>query len=158
MMRDSHDGPRLSEDERRALLQSLMEVGPAKPVGYLPLYTIKDLVRQTPEAVAAAATARGLVTAQFGAAACCIKSGALYVYDREALASLLRKRADALLASGLPLDPDRFIAHIATVWFEKDHPAYSIIARAFGDTSPPLDTDSCPPTARTPWMLTSYRE
>jgi hypothetical protein len=127
--------PELSEHDRRALLRSLMEVGPSKPVGYLPLYTIEDFVLQTPEAVAAAATARGLTTAQFGSAACCIKSGALYVYDREALASLLRERADALFAAGLPLDPDRFVAHIATVWFEKDHPAYPIIARVFGDSS-----------------------
>jgi hypothetical protein len=112
-----------------------MEIGASKPVSYLPLYTIEDFVRQTPEAVAAAATARGLATAQFGSAACCIKSGALYVYDREVLASLLQERADAIVAAGLPLDPDRFVAHIATVWFEKDHPAYPIIARVFGDSS-----------------------
>jgi hypothetical protein len=117
------------------LLRSLTEVGPSKPVGYLPLYTIEEFVQLTPEAVAAAATARGLTTAQFGPAACCIKSGALYVYDREALASLLQERADAIFAAGLPLDPDRFVAHIATVWFEKDHPSYPIIVTVFGDNS-----------------------
>jgi hypothetical protein len=117
-----------SENERRALLRSLMEVGPSKPVGYLPL-------QLTPEAVAAASAACGLATAQFGPDACCIKSGALYVYDREVLAALLEETADAVRAAGLPFDPDRFVVHIASVWFEKDHPSYPIIATAFGDSS-----------------------
>jgi hypothetical protein len=124
-----------SENERRALLRSLMEVGPSKPVGYLPLHTIEELVQLTPEAVAAASAACGLATAQFGPDACCIKSGALYVYDREVLAALLEETADAVRAAGLPLDPDRFVVHIASVWFEKDHPSYPIIATAFGDSS-----------------------
>jgi hypothetical protein len=110
-----------------------MEVGPTKPVGYLPLYTVEQFVQLTPEAVAAAAIARGLAVAQFGPAACCIKSGALYVYDRKALADLLQESADAVAAAGLPSDPDRFVAHIAAVWFDMAHPAYSLIARAFGE-------------------------
>lgn len=83
--------PEPSETERQALLRDLTEVGPTKPVGYLPLYTIREFVQLTPEAVAATATAHGLATAQFGPAACCIKSGALYFYDREALADLLQE-------------------------------------------------------------------
>ena len=127
--------PEPSETERKALLRSLTKVGPTKPVGYLPLYTIEEFVQLTPEAVAAAATARGLATAQFGPAACCIKSGALYVYDREALADLLQESADAIAAAGLPSDPDRFVAHIATVWFDMAHPAYPLIARVFGEST-----------------------
>ncbi|SDR64238.1 hypothetical protein SAMN05519103_09566 [Rhizobiales bacterium GAS113] len=125
--------PEPSEDERQTLLRSLTEVGPSKPVGYLPLYTIKDFVQLTPEAVAAAATARGLATAQFGPKVCRIKSGALYVYHREALANLLQARAEPISAAGLPLDPDRFVAYIAAVWFGEDHPAHPIIATVFGD-------------------------
>ena len=118
-----------SETERH-WLRGLTDVGPTKPVGYLPLYTIEEFVQLTPEAVAAAATARGFATAQFGPAACCIKSGALYVYDCEALANFLQESADAIVAAGLPSDPDRFVAHIATVWFDTNHPAYPLIARA----------------------------
>jgi hypothetical protein len=125
--------PEPNEDERRTLLRSLTEFGPSKPVGYLPLYAIKDFVQLTPQSVAAAATARGLATAQFGPKVCCIKSGALYVYHREALSNLLHARADVISAAGLPLDPDRFVAHIAAVWFAKDHPVHPIIATAFGD-------------------------
>jgi len=48
------------------LLHSLTEVGPTKPVGYLPLDTIRNFVRQSPEAVAASANARGLMAVKFG--------------------------------------------------------------------------------------------
>jgi hypothetical protein len=123
--------PDLNEEERNELLRDLTEVGPSKPVGYLPLYTIKKFARTTPEALVAAAAARGLATAQFTPAECRIKSGALYVYHRETLADLLRASADA---AGLPLEPDDFIARIAAVGFERNHPAYPIIAAAFGDT------------------------
>jgi len=117
------------------LLRSLAEVGPSKPVGYLPPHTIDDFVQLSPEALAKAATARGLATAQFGPDICCIKSGALYVYDREVLAKLLHMQADVISAAGLPLDPDLFDALIATVWFAADHPVRPIIASAFGEAS-----------------------
>jgi hypothetical protein len=123
---------RPSEYEQLALLGSLTEVGPAKPVGYLPLYTIRDLAQLTPESVAASATARGLAAALFGPSECCIKSGALYVYHREALAILLQEKAATVCAAGLPIDPDRFVARIASIWFEPDHPLYPVIVAAFG--------------------------
>jgi hypothetical protein len=121
------------EDKRKTLLRSLTEVGSTKPVGYLPLQTIKDFVKLSPGTIAADATKRGLVAAQYGPDTCCIKSGALYVYDREALASLLQAQADAVSVAGLPHDPDRFVAHIAAVWYAEEHPAHRIIANAFGD-------------------------
>lgn len=122
----------VSEPTKAAsLLRSLNRVGPAKPVGYLPLNTVKDLVNV--EVVMANAAARGLAAAQFGPENCCIRSGALYVYDRQALRRLLRNHADLLAAANMPLDPDHFIARIAAVWLEPSHPVHSIIAQAFGD-------------------------
>jgi hypothetical protein len=47
----------------------------------------------------------------------------------------LQERAAVLSAADLSLDPDRFVAQIAGVWFEKDHPAYPVIGAAFGDGS-----------------------
>jgi hypothetical protein len=124
--------PDLREDEQRDILRSVTDVGRSKPVGYLPLATIRDVLQLDPKVVADAATARGLVAAQFGPEVCCIKSGALYVYHREALANILKVRTDAISMAGLPSDPDRFIAVIAATWFEEDHPARPIIAAAFG--------------------------
>ncbi|MGO9356199.1 MAG: hypothetical protein ACLP1D_00830 [Xanthobacteraceae bacterium] len=125
--------PKPSEDERRSMLRDLTDVGPSKPVGYLPLHAIKNFVQLSPKAVAAAAAARGLAAAQFNTKQCRIKSGALYVYHRKALAHVLQTQADVVEAAGLPLDPDGFVAHIAAVWFEADHPVYAVIKTAFAD-------------------------
>jgi len=125
--------PTLSDEQRNTLLQSLMEVGVSKPIGYLPLYTIEKFLRLTPEALADAAAKLGLATVQFDVAACCIKSGALYAYHRQALASLLHVNAPTVHATGLPLDPDEFVSHIATRWFDEQHPGYPVIIAAFGD-------------------------
>jgi hypothetical protein len=109
-----------------------MLVGPRKPIGYLPLYTLKHLLLRDPQDVAREANALGLSATQFGPDKCCIKSGALYVYHREALAELLQARGDVLAANGLPVDPDHFVALIASVWFEQNHPLYPLVVAAFG--------------------------
>ncbi len=123
---------RLTEADRQWLLHDLMNVGPEKPVAYLPLYTVKDLLLRDPKDLAREAVALGLTAAQFGPDKCCIKSGALYVYHREALAELLRTQAAVLATNGFPIDPNHFVARIASVWFEHDHPIYPIVAAAFG--------------------------
>ena len=127
--------PTTPELDESMLLRSLTQVGPAKPVGYLPLDTIRNFAKLSVEAIVSAARTRGLVAVQFGADASCIKSGALYVYDHEALSGLLQAQASALAAAGLPVEPDPFIEHIAAVWYPEDHPAYRIIASAFGDAA-----------------------
>ncbi len=115
--------PDPSGDERNALLHSLAAVGPSKPVGYLPLYAIEEFVQRTPETVAAARGPLGALRRGFSIQRdSCIKSGALYVYHRGALAALLQTNTDAVRAAGLPLDPDDFVARIAAVWFEENHP------------------------------------
>ena len=123
--------------ERQFLLRSLTRVGPEKPVGYLPLYTLTEFAEADPDRFAADALARGLAVAQFGPAECCIKSGALYIYDRAALDRLLKSNVETLTAAGMPIDPDMFVAQIAAVWIEPDHPAYAIVAKAFGEHSEP---------------------
>ena len=123
-----------TEAEREVYLRDLSRVGPSKPVGYLPLYTIRDFAHLTPEIVAAQATANGLTATAFSPKRCCIKSGALYVHDPAALARLLLAHAEVLEANGFPINPDRFVAHIAKTWFTQDHPAHSVIAQAFGSS------------------------
>lgn len=87
-----------------------------------------------PSNVAGDAFDRGLASAEFGPAECCIKSGALYLYHREALARLLAAHAQILTEAQIPLQPDSFVVFIAANWLEPDHPAYPVIAKAFGDT------------------------
>ncbi|MGO7117545.1 hypothetical protein [Rhizobium leguminosarum] len=123
----------LDEETQNALLRDLSGVGSSKIVGYLPIYTIRQFLGTTPKALAAAAVTRGLATAHFTTRTTGIKSGALYVYDRNALERLLNKEADAVQAAGLPLDADAFVAHIASVFYEAEHPAQRLIAAAFGE-------------------------
>lgn len=123
-----------SEDELRLVERSLTEVGADKPIGYLPLYTVVAMGDHG-KLLQEDAVRRGLVVASFGPDDCCIKSGALYVYDREALSRLLRQNAKALSASDMTLDPDEFVASIAADWLEASHPLTQLIAAAFGECS-----------------------
>ncbi|SEI14033.1 hypothetical protein SAMN05216228_102789 [Rhizobium tibeticum] len=121
---------------RSAILRSLTLVGPSKPVGYLPINTIKRFLDTTPKALAAAAARRGLASAHFTTRNTGIQSGALYVYDCDALERLLDEQAEAVAAAGLPLNADMFVAHIAAVFYDTGHPAHRIIAAAFGECAP----------------------
>jgi hypothetical protein len=122
------------EFRRTFVLRSLTQVGPEKPIGYLPLYTLRDFAGVDPAIICAEATARGLAAAQFGPDDCCIDSGALYIYDRQALSLLLQAHSEILVEVGIPREPELFVALIAAVWLEPEHPVYQIIAKAFGET------------------------
>ncbi|MDF0697761.1 hypothetical protein PYR71_14855 [Rhizobium sp. MC63] len=117
------------------LLRDLTDVGPLKPIGYLPRSTIKRFLKTTSKALAASLVKRGLAVAEFTTRHSMIHSGALYVYDRNALDSLIREQAEAVQAAGLPLNADSLVAHIAAVFYDLDHPAHGIIATAFGERS-----------------------
>ncbi len=122
----------LSEAEKAVLLHSLTAVGPDKTVGYLPLHTLAHFAQIDPDEVIQRAADRGLASACFGPNECCIKSGALYVYDPEALGKLLRTNTDILAATGIPAEPAAFVTYIAANWLEPTHPLYPIVAEAFG--------------------------
>jgi hypothetical protein len=119
--------------EGQAILSSLTWIGPAKPIGYLPLYTIRDVLQMDPHALAHEAEVNGRSAALFGPDQCCIKSGGLYIFDRQSLETLLQSSSSILSANRWPLDPDQFVARIAREWIDQAHPVASVIRRAFGD-------------------------
>ncbi|MBB3974105.1 hypothetical protein [Hansschlegelia beijingensis] len=121
-----------SDDELRLVGRSLSEVGVDKPIGYLPLYTL-EAMGEHGKLLGEDAMRQGLVAVSFGPDECCIKSGAFYVYDREALAKLLEQHAEALSAAHMTADPDKFIAEIAAHWLDVTHPLTPLIAAAFGE-------------------------
>ena len=122
-------------EERERILESLRAVGPDKPIGYLPRYTISDILGMRENTLIADANSRGLSTVSLGPTLCCIKSGALYIYDRGALKKILLASAQTLLACNMATEPDGFVLQVAATWFERSHPVYSIIAAAFGETA-----------------------
>jgi hypothetical protein len=126
----------LTEQEKAEILNSLTAVGPEKAIGYLPLYTIRDILQLRPEQVVQASEARGLKT--FIAAPAQVKSGALYVYHRDTLSQLLLESRKIVVSAGAPSDADGFVELIASKWFDPGHPLCPLIALAFNDKS------SCP--------------
>jgi hypothetical protein len=119
--------------QRCAILRCLINVGPLKPIGYLPLYTIRDILQMEPHAVVRDAQAKGISAVLFGPDQCCIKSGALYLYDQQAVEHLTQSSGSILSASGWPLDADQFVARIAREWIDPAHPLAPVIRQAFGE-------------------------
>ena len=115
------------------ILNSLADIGAEKPHGYLPLYTVRDVLHLDPHALAREAESKGLPTVIVGADECCIKSGALYVFDRAALQRILQSPPATSLSSGWPLSVDQFVARIGGDWVEPTHPVAPVIQRAFGE-------------------------
>jgi hypothetical protein len=61
------------------------------------------------------------------------KSGALYLYDQQAVEHLTQSSGSILSASGWPLDADQFVARIAREWIDPAHPLAPVIRQAFGE-------------------------
>jgi hypothetical protein len=120
-------------EAEKAILGNLTRVGPAKPIAYLPLHTIRYILQMDPQALAQEAEGNGLGAALFGSGQCCIRSGALYIFHRRSLEQLIELSRSVLLASGWPVDADHFVARIAREWTDHAHPVAPVIKRAFGE-------------------------
>jgi len=125
----------MAPDVPSYVLESLTLVGPAKAVGYLPLRTVTQVLGLNVGDVITQATARGLRAISIGPHHCCVKSGALYVFDVVALEAILRVGSAALEQVNAPTDPEMFVRFIARDWFVPDHPIMPIIRAAFADNA-----------------------
>lgn len=128
------DEQRASRSDEEAL-SDLRGVGAGKPLGYLPRQRIEACQGVSTEELVAEAQARGLAWRQFEEEQCHIGSGALYIWDRQALAALLSANITILAASGWSKDPDIFVEAVATIPVpEPANPAlYELIGTAFAD-------------------------
>jgi len=114
-------------------VDDLYLVGAAKPLGYLPLDTILS-AGYTPARVAAELEVCGLGTRLCAAEECRIASGALYVWDRDALGKLLNANRNVLDDAGWPCEADEFVQRvIGEHIFNGNSKLSSLIARAFGE-------------------------
>ncbi len=120
-------------------LLDLRRVGRDKPIGYLQLgslqvrgYTV-DKVQQELEA-------RGLKTLVLSDEESDIESGALYVWDHEALGVLLKNNHTILDEAGWPSEPEAFVRHLKVTAPPKSK-LFDLIADAFGDTKNPLRSE-----------------
>lgn len=114
------------------LLADLRNVGPNKPMGYLPLDAIKRNCNTTPEALQSELCAKGLKAEELYH-----NPHALVVWDEDALQSLLDKNQETLMASKWPTDANEFAEYI----MQHSAPAYTVlfdvVADAFADYRSP---------------------
>jgi len=124
---------KISSDEKEKILQSLTRVGDSKAIGYLPLYTIRDFLEMTAQELSEQARHRGLDALCFEEDRCLIKSGALYLYDRDRLNKILAASTHILKLHQWPTDPDLFVGAIAQEWLQPGNPILPIVKQAFGE-------------------------
>jgi len=115
-------------------LSHLRQVGPNKPMGYLPLSTIRD--RGTdPEVVLAELQGRNVSATVLPEAACHVRGGALFAYSPRALQLLLDANQEILKQAAWPTVADAFAERVAKVPVlqEKQPELYRLIGLAYAD-------------------------
>mgnify|MGYP003394761672 FL=1 len=116
------------------VLEDLRRVGPRKPLGYLPISTIQQVALVGD--VVWEAVSRGLNVLTVTEEQSRIRSGAVVIYDRTALAALLDASVHILLSARWPTDPETFVWRVmcgraAPAWTA----LFDLIADAFADTA-----------------------
>lgn len=127
----SPETPSYSEDERQKLLNDLRLVGEEKPLGYLPISTLREICGVEPKKMREELETKGLVVIEFAREEIGVGSGALYAYDRGALGRVLESGRPILEKNGWPTDPDEFVRHLKV--FAEDPDLYNLVMRAFAD-------------------------
>jgi hypothetical protein len=122
-----------SEKVRQSIFDSLAAVGSGKSLGYLPLATVRNHLELGEDEIVRSFKRRGLKAKTFLAHECCIKSGAIYVFDPVSLQKVLDAASGILKDSSWPLVAESFVNKIAKVWVDPSHPVYVVIRRAFGE-------------------------
>ncbi len=113
-------------------LNDLLRVGPDKPLGYLPLNTIREECKVNPLDVAKYLKRRGLEIKAWKQSFCKVWSGALFVYDRESLQKLLDQHSGILIEANWPSQADDFVVQVATT-LAKSPALFDLVATAFAD-------------------------
>jgi hypothetical protein len=106
------------------ILDDLRNVGPNKPIGYLPISTIKNQGVDIDQLVSELGI-KNLETV--------IVKDFLYVFHRESLTQLLAVNQNILIENNWPVDVEGFIENITHIRAESGTPLFKLIAHAFAD-------------------------
>jgi hypothetical protein len=115
------------------MLEHHLNVGREKPVSYLPIRTIEDVIKISVEAYVALFDDTGNRCVVFRGENCCINSGAVYAYSPEELGRVLDESGRLLAEHGWPVVPADFIKRIASDWLGSQDPIMSVIKQSFGE-------------------------
>jgi hypothetical protein len=121
-------------------LGDLRNVGPEKPVGYLPLSTLTRYFGSNASEWVQFAMQHHLEVL-FPPSDRKGKVREIYLYHRDALQALLTQHTGILDAADWPSDPEEFIKRIAIEYVPEGTPLFDLIADAFGDKDNPCRSD-----------------
>lgn len=112
-------------------LNDLLRVGSKKAIGYLPIETIKkngfsylDIMISLNE--------KGIETRYFSEEKCKIKSGALFAFDIDALAKILKENQKILLQANWPIEVDIFINHLIGHTAKPETDLFRLLEKVYG--------------------------
>lgn len=121
------------DEDAERILRDHLRVDEGKPVSYLPIGTIKNVIGIPVEEYVRMAKGKGLMCDVFSPEETCIKGGAVYVYDAVALQNVLEKNRDILEEMSWPRWAPEFVRRIAKEWLDEEGDILRIIRSAFGD-------------------------
>ena len=123
-----------NSDEKQGLLDDLLNVGSDKPMGYLPLSTLRDVCdNDSLQGVLCILVLKGLTVVSVPEGECTVAEGALWVWDHKALGRLLWANQGMLYREKWPVDADAFARRVMVDHAERFTPLFTLIADAFGD-------------------------
>jgi len=124
-------GTLLSLEKIEKILNNLRMVGEEKPLGYLPISTLREICGMEPQKMREELEAKGLAVIELTEEESRIGSGALYAYDREALGRILESGRSILEKNQWPTEPDEFVRHLKV--FAENPDLYNLVAHTFAD-------------------------
>ena len=124
-------GP-FKDQSKKKYLNHLLDIGPDKPMGYLPLNDIRNLCKVNYIELMNYLKQKGLEVKKWDRSFCSVGSGALYAYDKNSLQNLLDHNFSILDDADWPRKADEFVVKVATTYANKPF-LYDLVADAFGD-------------------------
>jgi 8-oxo-dGTP pyrophosphatase MutT (NUDIX family) len=124
---------RAATEDIDRIRESHLNVGPHRPLSYLPINTVEAVLKMNIGNYVAEAMMRDAKVAIIPAPLTCIKSGAVYVFDEPSLTTVLSANAPLLRLQGWPTTNREFVSRLAAEWLEDSHPVMPVVRAAFGE-------------------------
>lgn len=128
--------PLVKKEKINKLMDDLRQVGPQKPLGYLPIDTLIKICKTSPESVEKELHEKGLKTLRLQDEETNVVGGALYAYDENSLQELLTTHQELLTKEGWPINSESFIRNLVVHAPQKTD-LFNLIADAFNDQTNP---------------------
>ncbi len=104
-----------------------------KSVGYLPIYTIANVLKESVDTLTRDLSLRGLDVRLYQEDETCIKSGALFAFDTNMVRDLIELHKGVLSEKHWALDPEQAITKIAEEWYDESDAIIPFIRDLFGE-------------------------